>query len=739
MTTSTVPTTTDVTPAAVDGAADVALAPARTPRSDAQITRRLVGVSRWPLVLLTAAYAINVSDQFLLPSVFPLLKAEFGLSDTQLGLLSGSYLIAVMLLTVPFGSIADRFSRTKIIGWGTAIWGTTMLWTGLSRSYPSLLGSRMVLGAVDPCDNPTSQSLLADYYPVSQRTKVMGVYQIGQLFGIFLLPIAGAMAMEWGWRSAFFFFSLPAFVIAILARRLPEPVRGAMDRRHARVAVTTAIESPYDSMTLRQAYREILRVRTFTAAMASSAIASLFFGAIGVWSATYMVRYLDFNLSQAATATALLAIGGIVGALTAGYIADALAHSGHPASRLLVSATARIATAPLLFIAFSMSNPVLMLVFFFLGALTLTAAQPPLNAARADVLHPSLRGRGTSLDAVAQALGAAAAPILMGVLADATSLRTAFQIMIPAVLVGGLVLLVFGLPSYRADEQAMRESLLREALEASSSDGGDATARAALVMHDPAEERAMLRREDVLVEVEELCFSYGSVQVLFDTSLEIPRGGCHALIGRNGVGKTTLLNNLAGLVDAQDGRILYDGLDLTGVPSEQRVRLGISLMAGGRATFPTLTVRDNLWLGAFPYCDEHELVEQRLGEVLDVFPQLADRLSQAGGTLSGGEQQMLALGRSLMAGPELLLVDELSLGLAPKVTRELLGVLSKVRDLGTTVVIVEQSVGVALEIADTVMFMEKGNVVDLGPASELHDEQLVAMMLGRSDATGRSG
>ena len=234
-----------------------------------------------------------------------------------------------------------------------------------------------------------------------------------------------------------------------------------------------------------------------------------------------------------------------------------------------------------------------------------------------------------------------------------------------------------------------------------------------------------------LLAVEGLDLSYGPIQVLFDVDLQVPEGGVHALVGRNGAGKTTLLCAIAGLVDAQRGQVQYAGIDLTGVPADQRVRLGITLMAGGRSTFPTLTVQENLWMGAYPFHQSDALVRQRLDAVLEVFPQLASRLRQSGGTLSGGEQQMLALGRALMAGPRLLLVDELSLGLAPRVIEQLLPIVRSIRKLGTTVVIVEQSVSVALEVADTVMLMERGTVSMLGDAAALGDgDELVRAMMG---------
>jgi ABC-type branched-subunit amino acid transport system ATPase component/sugar phosphate permease len=745
-------------PPGVDGGPP--LAPTRTPRPSFQMTRRLVGASRWPLILLSAIYAINVTDQYVLPSLFPLFKQEFGMSDSALGFLSGSYVIVVTVFTIPFGYLADRKRRTRVISWGTAAWGLCMIWTGAAWSYLSLLAARMTLGAWDPSNKPTSQSLLADYYPTVQRSKVMSVYQSGQLLGILFVPVSAAMATRWGWRSAFFFFSIPAFVAAILARRLPEPVRGQQDRLQQDLNPVIARKSIYDTMSSRDAYRALFRVRAFTLTTISSGVGSLFFGSIGTWSPTFFVRYHDMTISQAASSLSLLALGGLVGVLISGWAADYLTYRGLKAGRLLVGAFARLAAVPLFILTFAVANTPVMLLSFTLASMCLVAPQGPMNAARADVLHPSLRGRGTAVDVVVQSISAAIAPVMVGLLADQYGLRTAFLICVPLMGLSGLIVLL-AVPAYVTDERRLRVLVRREALgdDGGSGDGDDdggadgpgddrppggdgrtdGTAGDEAPEADGAVARGLVQAragparpdDGAILVVDDLDLSYGTIQVLFGVSFRVPESGVHALVGRNGVGKTTLLAAIAGLVDGHHGRITFEGVDLTGVPPDQRVKLGITLMAGGRSTFPSLTVQENLWIGAYPFHRSDELVRQRMDALLDVFPPLRPRLRQSGGTLSGGEQQMVALGRALMAGPRLLLVDELSLGLAPVVIEHLLPVIRSIRELGTTVLMVEQAVPVALEVADTVMFMEKGEVTCLGDAAALGDgEQLVRMMMG---------
>jgi ABC-type branched-subunit amino acid transport system ATPase component len=227
-------------------------------------------------------------------------------------------------------------------------------------------------------------------------------------------------------------------------------------------------------------------------------------------------------------------------------------------------------------------------------------------------------------------------------------------------------------------------------------------------------------------------YSYGPVQVLFDVGFEVRRGEVLALLGTNGAGKSTILRVIAGLGTPSRGVVRFDGRTITYAPPEQRVRDGIRLLPGGRGVFPQMTVRENLEMAGYVYRGDRPGLERRMARTLELFADLARRLDQPAGSLSGGQQQMLALAMTLLHDPEVVLIDELSLGLSPVVVQELLGVVERLKADGVTMVIVEQSLNVALAIADRAVFLEKGQVRFEGPADELarRDDLARAVFLG---------
>ncbi len=230
-----------------------------------------------------------------------------------------------------------------------------------------------------------------------------------------------------------------------------------------------------------------------------------------------------------------------------------------------------------------------------------------------------------------------------------------------------------------------------------------------------------LATDETILECKGIDVSYGPVQILFGVDLEVKRGEVVALLGTNGAGKSTLLKAICGLKAPKAGTVTFAGEDITGLSADLVTHKGAALMPGGKGIFPTLTVAENLRLASWLIRDDPQRVKEAKREVLDLFPILEQRSSQLAGDLSGGEQQMLALGGALMTSPELLMIDELSLGLAPTIVARLLEVVDEIHRRGTTIIVVEQSVNVALNLAERAVFMEKGEFRFTGPTRELLD------------------
>ncbi|MFL5802591.1 MAG: ABC transporter ATP-binding protein [Roseiflexaceae bacterium] len=227
-----------------------------------------------------------------------------------------------------------------------------------------------------------------------------------------------------------------------------------------------------------------------------------------------------------------------------------------------------------------------------------------------------------------------------------------------------------------------------------------------------------------LLQISGLCSGYGDIQILWDVALDVLPGEVVALIGANGAGKTTLLRTISQLNRPWSGAIRFDGRDLTHAGTDEVVAAGIVHVPQGRRLFAGLTVRENLLQGAYLRRDRAE-VQQDLERVIELLPRLGERLNQLAGRMSGGEQQMCAIGRGLMSRPHLLMIDELSLGLAPLVVDNLIALISTINRQGTTVLLVEQDVQVALEYADRGYVLETGRIVKAGPAAQLSDDPAI--------------
>jgi len=234
-----------------------------------------------------------------------------------------------------------------------------------------------------------------------------------------------------------------------------------------------------------------------------------------------------------------------------------------------------------------------------------------------------------------------------------------------------------------------------------------------------------------LLEIQNLHTYYGHVHALKGLDLEVDKGEIVSLIGANGAGKTTTLRTISGLINPREGRITLRGEDVTETPAHRIVEAGISHAPEGREIFATLTVTENLNMGAYVLGGDRDTIEKNRQRVFDLFPRLKERRNQLGGTLSGGEQQMLTIGRALMASPRILMLDEPSLGLAPMLVKAIFNTIREINDRGVTVLLVEQNARAALKVANRAYVLETGQIVLSGPANELlRDERVRKAYLG---------
>ena len=236
----------------------------------------------------------------------------------------------------------------------------------------------------------------------------------------------------------------------------------------------------------------------------------------------------------------------------------------------------------------------------------------------------------------------------------------------------------------------------------------------------------------MLLEVDGLCVNYGHIEAIRDISFGVEEGKIATLIGANGAGKTTTLKTLSGLRKVRAGTVKFRGEDITSLPPYERVKMGISQSPEGRGIFPGMTVTENLDMGAYVRTDRKSAAyREDVERVFTLFPRMQERRNQVAGTMSGGEQQMLAIGRALMARPKLLLLDEPSMGLAPKLIQQIFSIITEINEQGTTVLLVEQNAAQALKRADTAHILETGEIVRSGTGAELAgDDSVRAAYLG---------
>ncbi|MEO7573488.1 MAG: MFS transporter [Acidimicrobiales bacterium] len=653
------------------------------------------GQAAYPLLVLFGLNAVDELDRTVFGILGPEIRDHFGLSNQGYLSMIALTLLGGLLLEVPLAFYADRLPRVRIAVAGAAIWAIFGLMTGLAGAFWVLLIARSGAGMGRAVVTPTHNSLIADLYPIEKRTEVYGFHRMANALGAFVGPLLGGLlAQAFGWRVPFILFAIPTVIFVVLGLRLKEPGRGHFERAAAG-ASAEVIATDELPPSWAESVRILWQVRTLRRIWAS--LPFLAASIIGLVTLTSLYYEEVFGLSEsergfvaAATEPAQF-LGIILGIPLAARLMTKDPGQGLRMLSIVAvgmgAAWVALALAPVLAVAV-IANIVVS------GLAALLA--PGIFAALSLAIPPKVRSLGYSMASLFVLPGLIALYVVGGI-ADRYGLRTGLLVMVPIFLIGAAVL-SSAAPFVKSDISKVWTS----------------TAAQAEVLHRRS------KGEVKLLLVRNLDVGYDGVQVLFNVDFEIDEGEVVALLGTNGAGKSTLLKAIAGLVPADAGAVVFDGRDATYAPPHEIAARGIVLVPGGQGVFPSLTVEENLRLAGWLEPDKAAR-ERALEGALGQFPVLRTRMDEPAANLSGGQQQMLTITMALLTKPRLMMIDELSLGLAPSVVAELLEALDVLKAQGTTIILVEQSVNVALTVADTAYFMEKGEIRFHGPTAELLD------------------
>jgi branched-chain amino acid transport system ATP-binding protein len=641
------------------------------------------------LLPIVALFALTWADQVDTQTfnvLGPDIAEHFGVGEGVLGTIGILVLLVGPLVGLPLAHLADRWKRVPLAVAGAVVWMVFSVLTGLAPALWFLFVARVISTSGEIVNTPVHSSLIADSYSPQTRMKAFGIYSVGQTAGLAVgVSAAGVLGQVFGWRVPFIVLAVPTLFAILLAMRLAEPVRGRFER-------TETAQTPPLWPTVQKLWSlRSLRYQWIGTAFAAAALLPLrqifpfflhdVFGVEAGW------RGVIIGVGTALTFGA--AISGTA------YVQGKLNVKPSLGLRYLAWLGVVTGVAMVLCSMSPLLGIVVLLLWLIMGLFAVLS--PSLLAVTAIIAGPQVRSTAFAMQGIIALAGAPHA--LVGVAIGDKHQRLAMFYLGVLFLVG--IRSFFRAATYIDADVARLDPAF--------------TARVRL-----AEDG----REPVLLETQDLTVSYSGVQVLFGVDVHVREGEIVALLGTNGAGKSTVLNAISGVVEPDGGNVWFDGEAITGEPPERTVARGVVQVPGGRCVFPGLTVEENLSMGAFLNRRDKAAVARRTAEMYDLFPRLAERRQHKAGVLSGGERQMLTLAQSFLLRPRILLIDELSLGLAPAVVQELLESVRNINATGAAVVLVEQSVNVALTLADRAYFLEKGEVRFSGATTEL---------LGRTD------
>jgi ABC-type branched-subunit amino acid transport system ATPase component/sugar phosphate permease len=654
-----------------------------------------------PLILLTAAAIVPATFGNGINLVGNDLERSFHLHDAGLGAVAFVVSVAQLLWAVPLALWADRGSRKVVAAVTLLVFAVVAPCMALSPNVWWFTLLYLIASVGSAVNLTVHNSYLSDAYPTEARSRVFSWHYlsdpIAQTVGILVFGYIVSLTHNWRWGLIVAVAGLP---IGLLLFRLREPDKGTNESSHILRASGMDAQSQQEQaprVLLGSAVTRLLRIRSLYYELVAVAVLGFVAISASLFGNLYFVRVWHQSTAQRSAIYSIIGLAAFLGLPVAYAVGDRLFRRAPQAP--LVLAGICITVYGGLFTA-SLYMPTLWLVVTF--QLLANAAVAPIAVAIFQTLAatapPEMRTICFAMFGVYSAVfGGFVGGIILGAVSDATNVTSALTFIGPVCALGG-VLLVFGSRFVRRDITLVIEDVLERYAEGKRRKSGGSIA--ALQVHN-------------------LDFYYGTQQVLYDINMEVPEGEIVAVLGTNGAGKSTLLRTVAGLDHPHRGVIRIFGVNCTYLEPEQVIDQGVALLVGGKMTFSGLSVRDNLRVGGHSFGSDGTRARSALDEAVGLFPELSTRLDQPAGTLSGGEQQMLALARVMMTRPRLLMIDELALGLAPMTVDRLLETVRRVNAEGTTVILVEQSVNRAMSLARRAFFIERGEIRFDGPTAEL--------------------
>jgi len=599
-----------------------------------------------------------------------------------------------LLFALPLGYLSDRVRRVRLLQFNaiaSTVGNIAMAFAGSPGVY---VGTSLFGSITGDLSDPAVQPLLADWYPSNARARIFSFWSLtGSIGALLSTVVAGYMITRLGWRETLLIMSVISLAVIPLYLLLREPVRGGIDRLEAgATAERAAIPPPVPSFS--EAVRGAFAVRT-------------------VWILAIATMVLTIASTPAdSISQIILAQRFLLSPVQRGFLMDAQHLILIPCTLLgAVLADRYLTKRPRIVI-----SGVAILYMTLAGAYVVEAVAPsallftipsvfvgivaaafvPAQFALLSLVIPArYRATGMQVSVVFMFFGSLIAAVMSNSLvSNGSSSQSSFFIFAIFAAVAAVIAL-FATGSVDRDMRAAR-----------------AAARA-----DEEVEQARREQADKILVVRDLDAGYDGVQVLFNVDLDVREGEILALVGTNGAGKSTLLRAICGLQQADNGAVFYDGVNITFAPANENATRGLVYMPGGRGVFPGLTVRENLASALLAQTTAGG--DNEIERALELFPVLRERIDTAASLLSGGEQQMLAMAQALVMRPRLLMIDELSLGLAPAVVEKLLSVVRILQASGVTIILVEQSLNVALTVAQRAVFMDRGAVQFDGPTEDL--------------------